>query len=91
MSVPRKSREPSGSVSCLWRNARAAEPFRTGVSLHSHTYHRGSIAILPLSGLWPTGGPRLVRWFLAWVEFLATPRIRGTLRWALGEQGEIRA
>jgi hypothetical protein len=35
--------------------------------------------------------PRLVRWFLAWVEFLATPRIRGTLRWALGEQGEIRA
>jgi hypothetical protein len=30
-----------------------------------------------------------VRWFLAWVEFLATPRIRATLRWALGEQGEM--
>ena len=46
-------------------------------------------AILPLSGIWPNGGPRPVRWFLACVEFLATPRIRGTLRWALGEQGEI--
>jgi hypothetical protein len=46
-------------------------------------------AILPLSGIWPNGGPRPVGWFLAWVEFLATPRIRGTLRWALGEQGEI--
>jgi hypothetical protein len=46
-------------------------------------------AILPLSGIWPNGGPRPVRWFLGWVEFLATPGIRGTLRWALGEQGEI--
>jgi hypothetical protein len=48
-------------------------------------------AILPLSALWPSGGPRFVRWFLAWVEFLAAPRMRGTLRWALGEQGEIGA
>lgn len=47
--------------------------------------------IVPLSGLWPNGGPMLVRWFLAWVEFLARPRVRGTLRWALGEQGEIGA
>jgi hypothetical protein len=46
-------------------------------------------AILPLSGKWPSGGTSLVRWFLAWVEFLATPGMRGTLRWALGEQGEI--
>jgi hypothetical protein len=50
----------------------------------------GSV-ILPLSGIWPSGGPMLVRWFVSWVEFLAAPRMRGTLRWALGEQGEIGA
>jgi hypothetical protein len=48
-------------------------------------------ATLPLSDLWPGGGPRLVRWLLGCVEFLATPRVRGTLRWALGEQGEMGA
>jgi len=48
-------------------------------------------AIVPLSRLWPNGGPIPLRWFLAWVEFLARPRVRGTLRRALGEQGEIGA
>ncbi len=32
----------------LWRNPRAAEPFRTGVSLHSHTLHsEENMAFLP--------------------------------------------
>jgi hypothetical protein len=48
-------------------------------------------ATLPLSDLWPCGGPRLVRWLLGCVEILAKPRVRGTLRWALGEHGEIGA
>jgi len=55
-----------------------------------YTSEDGAIA-QPISALWPDGGPRLVRWFVAWVEFLATPHMRGTLRWALGEQGEIGA
>jgi hypothetical protein len=40
--------------------------------------------VVPLSSLWPDGGPRLVRWCLSCLEFL-TPHMRGTWRRAMGE------
>jgi hypothetical protein len=40
--------------------------------------------IVPLSSIWPDGGPRFVRWCLSGLELL-TPHMRGTWRRAMGE------
>jgi hypothetical protein len=40
---------------------------------------------------WPHGGPFLIRSFVSSVGFLASPRMRGTLRLALGAQSEAGA
>jgi hypothetical protein len=45
--------------------------------------------LLPVSQIWPHGGPKPVGWFIRSIEFLAQPRMRGTLRRALGQQAEI--
>jgi hypothetical protein len=41
--------------------------------------------VVPLSSIWPHGGPKFVRWCLAGLEFVAAPHMRGTLRRAWGE------
>ncbi|MBV8903800.1 MAG: hypothetical protein JOZ22_09195, partial [Acidobacteriia bacterium] len=41
--------------------------------------------VVPLSSIWPDGGPRLVRCCLAGLEFVANPNVRGTWRRAMGE------
>jgi hypothetical protein len=46
-------------------------------------------AIMPLSAVWTNGGPALVRGFVSAIGFLAAPHMRGTLRLAFGEQGEV--
>jgi len=63
MPKPQRPLEPIGSVSCLWRNALAAEPFTTGVSLHSHTFHsREYLDFIPrILGRVPVAD-RLLRW-----------------------------
>jgi hypothetical protein len=54
-------------------------------------YERENGELVSLAQEWPRGEPKAVSGFVSVVEFLATPRMRGTLRWALGEQGEIGA
>jgi hypothetical protein len=44
-----------------------------------------------LSQKWPSGSPAFLRFFIAAVEFLAAPRMRGTLRQAFGGESEIGA
>jgi hypothetical protein len=39
-----------------------------------------------MSVLWPNGGPRALRQFIATVGWLAMPHVRATLRLALGGQ-----
>jgi hypothetical protein len=41
--------------------------------------------VVPLSSIWPEGGPGFVRWCLWGLEWVAAPRMRGTLRRAWGE------
>jgi hypothetical protein len=63
MTMPRKSWEPTGSISCLWRNPKAAEPFTTGVSLHSHTFHsRESLDFIPRVLRRVPAADRIRRW-----------------------------
>ena len=45
--------------------------------------------IMPLSSAWTNGGPDLVRGFVSAIGFLAAPQMRGALRLAFGEQGEV--
>jgi hypothetical protein len=40
--------------------------------------------IVPLSSIWPDGGPKFVRGCLSVLEFV-TPHVRETWRWAQGE------
>jgi hypothetical protein len=47
--------------------------------------------ILPLSLEWPDGGPAAIRKFVSAVGFLAAPHMRGALRLAFGQQGEVGA
>jgi hypothetical protein len=54
-------------------------------------YERENGDLVTLAEEWPKGEPKPVGWFISVIEFLATPRMRGTLRWALGDQGEIGA
>jgi hypothetical protein len=42
--------------------------------------------VVPLSQIWPQGGPRPIGWFIRSIEFLAGPHMRGTLCRALSEQ-----
>lgn len=48
-------------------------------------------AIVPLSSEWTHGGPAAVRGFISAIGFLAAPHMRGALRLAFGEQGEVGA
>jgi len=41
-------------------------------------------AVVPLSSIWPDGGPKFVRWCLSGLK-LVTPHVRGPWRWAMGE------
>jgi hypothetical protein len=47
--------------------------------------------IVPISSAWTNGGPAVVRGFVSTIGFLAAPHMRGTLRLAFGEQGEVGA
>lgn len=47
--------------------------------------------VVPLARFWPSGGPWPIRWFISAVGFLADPRLRLTLRLALGRQAELGA
>ncbi|HUP03406.1 MAG TPA: hypothetical protein VMU19_05425 [Bryobacteraceae bacterium] len=46
---------------------------------------------VPLSAEWTDGGPAIVRGFVSSIGFLAAPHMRGALRLAFGEQGEVGA
>jgi len=45
----------------------------------------------PISASWPHGAPWLIRSFVSVIGFLASRRMRGTLRLALGAQSEVGA
>jgi len=47
--------------------------------------------VVPLSSEWTNGGPAIVRAFISTIGFLAAPHMRGALRLAFGEQGEVSA
>ena len=49
-------------------------------------YDHETDGLKPMSVLWPNGGPRALRQFIAAVGWLATPHVRATLRLALGGQ-----
>jgi hypothetical protein len=46
---------------------------------------------IPISVSWPTGGPWLIRGFVAAIGLIASPQMRATLRFALGAQSEAGA
>ena len=47
--------------------------------------------IRPIASEWTNGEPAVVRGFISAIGFLATPHMRGALRLAFGEQGEVSA
>jgi hypothetical protein len=84
------------SIACryiefIWQAVQNYPELQGSVRWVDRLFYDGGTGLNPFSVCWPNGGPWPVRTFISVVGFLAHPRMRATLRMALGGQSEAGA
>ena len=82
---------PCRYIEFIWHAVRTYPEFPGRERWVDRVFQQTAEGEVPLSAVWPHGGPWPIRSFISAVGFLASPQMRATLRLALGRQGEAGA